>query len=71
MGIPNWLIKLSVIVNTMTCGPKGYSLCARFYKRKQEKKLFGHTLVVLANAIFFFDKDHCRKAFLLREREVG
>lgn len=67
-GIPLWLIKLSLIANTITCGPTGYSLCARFYEGEMHgSPVHGH-LRLMADTLFWWDPDHCRKAWLLRTR---
>jgi hypothetical protein len=65
-GIPLWLIKLSIITNTITCGPTGYSLCARFYEREMEGCVVHAILRRLADRLFWWDENHCRKAWTLR-----
>lgn len=60
------MVRLSIIANNLTGGPKDYTLCARFY----EGRLLGqpvHTfLVKVTDRIFWFDEQHCRKAWLQR-----
>lgn len=68
MPIPSWIIAISVGANTLTCGPKGLSLCARFYSWKKEGEVRGHIMVFLADSLFWFDKDHCRRSYALRKR---
>ena len=65
-GIPNWLIAISVWLCRMLGGPPGYSLCAWFFRLQFRKHPLGRPLVWIADTIFFWDKNHCRKAFLLR-----
>lgn len=66
MNIPPWLIKVSVCLNRWTCGPKGYSLCARFWEGRLNGHPFHTVMVTISNAILWRDPDHCRKAWLLR-----
>jgi hypothetical protein len=62
MGIPKCLISLSVFTNELFGGKEGYSLCATMYEK--DKKI----LVYITNKMFWFDPDHCRKAYLLRKK---
>lgn len=68
-GIPLWLIKLSLIANTITCGPAGYSLCARFYEGEREGRVVHSILRRFADLLFWWDENHCRKAWALRSRD--
>ena len=68
MSIPKWLVKLSVLVNHLTCGPKGYSLCTRFYEWRLEGSVVGKMLVKITDKLFFFDPQHCRKSWLRRQK---
>lgn len=70
MQIPKWAINLSMRANTLTCGPKGYSLCARFYKWYLEGSVLGFWLVLWVDNLFWFDPDHCRKAYHRRAKYV-
>lgn len=68
LRIPEWVSGLSIAANTVTCGPRGYSLCARFYEMRLTGKRPGRTLTTITDRIFFWDAQHCRKAWLLRTR---
>lgn len=68
MKIPNWLVSISVAVNNLTGGPKGYSLCARFWEGRLDGKPFHSLMVNISDRIFWFDPEHCRKAWLLRKK---
>jgi hypothetical protein len=65
-GIPEWMIQVSIFVNERTGGRKGWSLCARFYENRLNGVPHFDKVVAVCDAIFFFDKQHCRKAWLLR-----
>ncbi len=65
-GIPNWLIAISVWLCKVLGGPPGFSLCAWFFRLRCREHPMGRPLVWIADTLFFWDKDHCRKAFLLR-----
>lgn len=65
--IPAILVKSSYVLNTVTCGPSGYSLCARAYRNRLEIGGIWHAVVRVIDAVFWFDPQHCRKAFLYRE----
>ena len=69
MHIPQWLVNLSELCNKLTCGPKGYSLCARFYKNRLDGKWHGKLMVCVSDRIFWFDEGHCRTAYLWRQRK--
>lgn len=67
--IPAWLVSLSVLANTLTCGPEGYSLCARFYENKLRRFDPWWCFVVrCTDLIFWWDDQHCRKAYQLRRK---
>lgn len=66
--IPAWLITLSLLVNKLTCGPEGYTLCARFYAGGKRGNKFHIFMVVVSDKIFFWDPDHCRKSYQLRRK---
>ena len=67
-GIPDWMIRISIFLNEQTGGRKGWSLCARAYDNKLEGKPYAKETVALYDALFFWDTQHCRKAWLLRMR---
>ncbi len=69
MTLLDRLIAVSIYVNECTGGPKGWSLCASFYAGKREGIAPCAALVWGADTLFFFDPDHCRKAWLLRMKE--
>lgn len=64
--IPKSLIALSVFTNRVIGGEKGLSICATLYKKRSKKQKLGVWGVAVVDRIFFWDKDHCRKAFLMR-----
>jgi hypothetical protein len=71
MQLPLSLTKLSLIANSITCGPKGYSLCARWYEKGQKKGSFSYFYLIVSKGVdllFWFDPQHSRKAYLLRKR---
>jgi len=69
-GIPKWLVTLSMAANKVLCGPCGYSLCARFWEGRIEGKRLHTALVWISDMIFWFDPQHCRKAWLLRRKDI-
>ncbi len=66
MRFPKWLIQLSIMMNHITCGPRGYSLCARFYEGRLDGKRVHRALHTVTDRFFWFDPQHCRKAWLER-----
>lgn len=63
-NIPDWLIFTSVWVNERTGGPKGWTLCARFYRNNPKS-----VAVVVIDAFFVWkynDAQHCRKSYHFR-----
>lgn len=68
MKFPKSLIWLSQVANKVSCGPKGYTLCARLYEKALNKGGCWWKLVKLVDKIFWFDKSHCRKSWLRRKR---
>ena len=53
-------------MNTLTGGQKDYTLCARFYEGRLNGKPVHTFLVKVTDRIFWFDEQHCRKAWLQR-----
>lgn len=68
MRLTESLIKLSQLLNTITCGPKGYSLCARFYENALDNGGVWWKVVRLVDKLFWFDKNHCRKSWMRRNK---
>lgn len=68
MRFPIWLIRVSIFLNTCTCGPKGYSLCARFWEGRLDGRPFHSAAVKVIDTLFWFDPGHCRKSWQLRSR---
>ena len=66
--VPAWLIALSVLVNRLTCGPEGYSLCARFYEGAMGGSVFHKCMVWVSDKVFFWEPHHCRISYLLRRK---
>ncbi len=50
-------------VNTLLGGEPDETLSARAYRTEQQGKLFGRLFRPLIDALFFFDKNHCQKAY--------
>lgn len=68
--IPSCLVAASLFVNKLMGGEKGQSICARYYLLKKQGKWYGKVLVLVCDKMFWWDKEHCRKAYLLRKKEV-
>ncbi len=67
-GIPASLTNLSVKVNALMGGQEGFSVCATLYHKKCNETLLGKAGVWIVDRLFFWDKQHCRKAYLLRNK---
>nr|DAU76346.1 MAG TPA: hypothetical protein [Caudoviricetes sp.] len=67
MRFPMWLITLSVWVSEAPGGPRGYSMCARFWEGRLNGNPVSTLLVSITDRLFWFDPGHCRKAWLLRK----
>ena len=65
MKFPQSLVRISVVLNTLTFGPPDMSLCARFEMHRRNSSFIGAFLVWIADALFFFDPQHCRKSHWL------
>jgi len=63
MRLPNWIENTSGVINAVTFGPPGHSLCARAYVHYP-------WLAKMIDVLFFFDKQHCRKSYLRRRKDV-
>lgn len=66
MKFPKWLIQLSIWANSITCGPRGYSICARLWEGRIEGRPLHTVAAKVTDRLFWFDPDHCRKAWLYR-----
>lgn len=66
MKIPDWLVYLSVWISERTGGRPGYSLCARFYENRINHGGLWIGVIWVVDRLFWFDKQHCRMAWLLR-----
>ena len=64
------LVRSSEVLNTVTCGPRGYSLCARAYRNQLKYGGVWSGIVKIIDYAFWFDPQHCRKAYLYREENV-
>lgn len=64
MNIPPWIVSISIFINEITGGPKGWSLCARYWQTRLDGNRLGILAVAVTNRIFWFDPDHCRKAWV-------
>lgn len=66
----NYANKLSTFINKkFLCGKEGYSLCARFYEESKNNKKWALIAMKITDRIFFFDKQHCRKAWFRRNKQ--
>lgn len=50
-------------INTLLGGTPDETLSARAYRTEQQNKAFGKLFRPLIDALFFFDPNHCRKAY--------
>lgn len=66
--IPKPITKLSLLANRMLGGQEGFSICATVYHKRCEDTLLGKVGVWIIDRLFFWDKQHCRKAYLLRQK---
>ena len=66
--VPEWLVVLSVHLNAFTGGPDGYSFCARIWEGQKRGNALSRILVVLTDRVFWWDPNHCRKAWMARKR---
>ena len=64
--IPQWLVNISIYLNEKTGGRRGWTLCARAYENRLNGEPYAARIVSLYDALFFWDTQHCRKAWLLR-----
>lgn len=64
-GIPKWATALSVWVSERCGGPKGWSICAVVYLKRLEDQRW-KPAVTLIDKLFWWDAQHCRKAYLMR-----
>ena len=61
---PHWMVTLSIRANELCGGPKGASICATCWLHRLERPTRWNRFKVWGiNKMFWFDKDHCRKAF--------
>ncbi len=67
MRFPKCLVIFSEALNTLTCGPRGYSLCARVYEAALMKGGWRWTVVKAVDKLFWFDKKHCYKSWRCRQ----
>lgn len=66
--IPTSLTKLSLIGNKLLGGKDGYSICATVYEGAMHGSPSCNAWVKIIDKIFFWDAQHCRKAWLLRNK---
>lgn len=65
--IPVWLQNLSVWANTRLGGMENASLCAQFWcNRLHRGGWFWKTVTWCVDKLFWFEPQHCRKAYLRR-----
>lgn len=51
-------------VNTLLGGSPDETLSARAYRTEQKGRVFGRLFRPVIDTLFFFDKEHCKKAYL-------
>lgn len=60
---------VSVAINEATGGPKGFTLCARWWQGRINGCRFSRIMVVVTNKLLWFDHDHCRKSWIKRSNK--
>lgn len=68
--IPPWMWKTSIFLNRITGGHPTHTLCARFYEWKLQNFRRGHIAVWITDTLFWFEPQHCRKAWWRRYQPV-
>lgn len=69
MRFPKPLTDVSIAINRITFGPKGWTVCARVYHRKCIKSCnVSKHIVTAIDTAFWFDPEHCRKSYMQRNR---
>lgn len=58
------LIALGQLLNALLGGAADETLSARAWRAEAQGKVLGRVFRPLIDAIFFFDADHCRQAWL-------
>lgn len=66
MKFPKTLVSISIFINNLTGGPRGWSICARLYEARLNGSKFGKWAVEATDTLFWFDPQHCRRAWLMR-----
>jgi len=69
MKLKALLRKFSVLINEATGGPKGWTLCARWWHGRINGCRFSRIIVAVINKLMWFDKDHCRKSWINRSNK--
>lgn len=67
--ILNRMVPVSILLNNLTGGPRGWSLCARFYAGRLDGRWAHRAMVAVTDRLFWFDPQHCRRAYLTRHRD--
>lgn len=62
------LIALDQVGNTLLGGWADETLSSRAYRAEVDGKIFGKIFRPLIDLLFFFDKNHCRNAYLTEFR---
>lgn len=68
MKFPEPLVRLSVAVNKKLGNNKEWSICATLYHKSLQGSFLAFVAVELTDTLFFFDTDHCRKAWVWHTR---
>lgn len=58
------LIALDQLFNTLLCGYADETLSARAWRTEQSGRILGRIFRPLIDLLFFFDSNHCYKAYL-------
>lgn len=64
------LIALDQLANTLLAGSPDETLSARAYRTEQQGKRLGKVFRPLIDALLWFDRDHCRQAYLAEFKKL-
>jgi hypothetical protein len=71
---PKAMISTSKLLNKTTCGPEGFTMCARLWDRRLEGCEVSKVLVLVVDWVFETlcnDKHHCRKSWVLNYMQAA
>lgn len=58
------LIAVDQLINTIFLGYADETISSRMYRYEQEEKILGKIFRPIIDKIFWFQKEHCREAYL-------